>query len=118
MRDVLRIVTQCIKLEKEFSTKSGKHAIAGNITVSVRIKHNTKLAAKIFCDSPDCSGRVMRNYRTEQQKSNDYIQKKEAEKFCFGHRSLKAQHKCKKSSQAWTNPEEQRLSGGRTEIAQ
>lgn len=84
----------------------------------VRIEHNTKLTGKISCDSPDCSGQVMRNYWTEQRKSNDYIQKEEAEKFCFGHRSMKAQHKYKKSSQAWTSPEEQRLSGERTEIAQ
>lgn len=73
----------------------------------VGIKHNTKLAAKISCDSPDCSGHVMRNFWTEHQKSSDYIQKEEAEKFCFGHSSMKAQHKCKKSSQAWTSPEEQ-----------
>lgn len=32
----LRIVTQCIKVEKDFSIKSHKHAIIGNITVSVR----------------------------------------------------------------------------------
>lgn len=36
MRDVLRIVTQCSKLEKDFSIKRHKHAITGNIMVSVR----------------------------------------------------------------------------------
>lgn len=37
MRDVLRIVTQCIKLEKNFSIKSCKQPfIIGNIMVSVR----------------------------------------------------------------------------------
>lgn len=60
-------------------------------------EHNTKLEAKISCDSPDCPGHVMRNYWTEQQKSNCYIQRKEAEKFCFVHGSMKAQHKSKKS---------------------
>lgn len=48
----------------------------------VGIENNTQLAAKISYDSPDCSGHVMRNYWTEQEKSNDYIEKKEAEKFC------------------------------------
>lgn len=83
----------------------------------VGIEHNTKLAAKISCDSPDSFDHMMRNYWTEQQKSNDYIQKEETEKLHFGHRSMKAQQKCKKSKQARTSPEEQRLSGERTESA-
>jgi len=78
---------------------------------------NTKLAAKISCDSPDSFDHMMRNYWAEQQKSNDYIQKEEAEKLYFGHRSVKAQQKYKKSKQARTSPEEQGLSGERTESA-
>lgn len=82
----------------------------------VGLEHNTKLAAKISCDSPDSFDHMMRNYWTEQQKGSDYIQKGETEKLHFGHRSMKAQQKCKKSKQAWTSPE-QRLSGERTESA-
>lgn len=36
MKDVLWIVTQCIKLEKDFAVKSRKHGIIGNIMVRVR----------------------------------------------------------------------------------
>ena len=66
----------------------------------VGIEHNTKLAAKISCNSPDFFDHMMRNYWAEQQKNNSYIQKEETEKLHFGHRSMKAQQKCKKSKQA------------------
>ncbi|KAJ7398479.1 hypothetical protein BTVI_124502 [Pitangus sulphuratus] len=87
------IVNECVTEPKEISINkvNWPSAILQRPVLIVDLKSlflwlidGIELASKISCDSPDSFGHMMRNYWTEQQKSNDYIQKEETERFHFG----------------------------------